>query len=884
MFIIRLDGVPVEFELYPKDHLRLVVNWTLERALNNVTYEIQVSRSENFQLIECINVSIGYQENGELFHTWTWTSKLPLQCVDHSVRMRCIYNFSSVCNWSSWHTLPGAEEHNVLQMFPYEEVLQEGTELLLCCVAPRGAHITSATFDQTQYPLIHVSSQVRAIAVAHLNTTNGWGVSTKCYDSQGNENDSTNYVTFLPQKPKNLSCETEDLRVWNCTWQPGRPSEIDGEHVYTLLVQDTDYEKKCEDSWCSFQPSSFLHDYNVTVLVTTSLGHIAENIRFPSLDRVFPVANSLSVKPNVTEAVLSWTVEGNFTKIPVVCQVQTYPEAHIMDIEQIQDSVLRFVCQLECLKPSTQYRVKVRCGVSGKTWGRWNDTSIFTTYPVVVVDVWRTIKHHSTGRSLVVVWKTNSSGSQSDVESYDVRLQGGNVLNITMEDGGGGLQQRITAESQTEFLIGQEGCSVSVRAIVRVGSSIPSLINIPPSQYTEEQITPKRLVGSGAQAGFALSWAEEARAVCGYTVEWCHKRPGASASANALLCHPSELRWEKVEGHSTTSLSLPPGGFVGGFRYAFSVFGCREDGYHLIETLVGYSQEHRPTTVPEIQSSPVVTSSSVRLKWSFPEDSPQHPGFITGYLVTVKDDGQLSNQSQHSQRISVDDPGRKMVMVSGLRESARYSFCIQACTTAGPGPHSCRSFETSPDYTLFMAKILIPLAFLLGCCVLLWPHWKRVRNTLVEIFTHTASVSVKIVELDSSLYETSERIRTLKVEECLCCDLEVVDMGCPRSEERPFLLYQNDDSSGRPSLVTPPPGYCCGTELLDDLWDDPHDLDGRERCLSDICNFTYSPTATEVSFVTASFSSDTVPQQPQQQPQSSAMMGYVTSAAFPSMS
>lgn len=55
MFIIRLDGVPVEFELYPKDHLRLVVNWTLERALNNVTYEIQVSRSENFQLIECVS-------------------------------------------------------------------------------------------------------------------------------------------------------------------------------------------------------------------------------------------------------------------------------------------------------------------------------------------------------------------------------------------------------------------------------------------------------------------------------------------------------------------------------------------------------------------------------------------------------------------------------------------------------------------------------------------------------------------------------------------------------------------------------------------------------------------------------------------------------------
>lgn len=45
---------------------------------------------------------------------------------------------------------------------------------------------------------------------------------------------------------------------------------------------------------------------------------------------VFPVAKSLSMRPGVTEASLSWTIEGNFTKILVICQVQMNPEGTVM--------------------------------------------------------------------------------------------------------------------------------------------------------------------------------------------------------------------------------------------------------------------------------------------------------------------------------------------------------------------------------------------------------------------------------------------------------------------------------------------------------------------------------------------------------------------------
>lgn len=40
-------------------------------------------------------------------NVWTWTSDLPLECVDHSVRMRYFYNQTVQSPWSNWNTKSG---------------------------------------------------------------------------------------------------------------------------------------------------------------------------------------------------------------------------------------------------------------------------------------------------------------------------------------------------------------------------------------------------------------------------------------------------------------------------------------------------------------------------------------------------------------------------------------------------------------------------------------------------------------------------------------------------------------------------------------------------------------------------------------------------------
>lgn len=48
------------------------------------------------------NVSVFWADSDE--YTWTWTSELPLECVDHSVRIRHFFNQSVPSPWSDWKT------------------------------------------------------------------------------------------------------------------------------------------------------------------------------------------------------------------------------------------------------------------------------------------------------------------------------------------------------------------------------------------------------------------------------------------------------------------------------------------------------------------------------------------------------------------------------------------------------------------------------------------------------------------------------------------------------------------------------------------------------------------------------------------------------------
>lgn len=53
-------------------------------------------------------------------------------------------------------------------MFPFQQVLREGTSVRFCCIPPSGVSITNITLSNKNYPLIDVGARVKAIAVDNL--------------------------------------------------------------------------------------------------------------------------------------------------------------------------------------------------------------------------------------------------------------------------------------------------------------------------------------------------------------------------------------------------------------------------------------------------------------------------------------------------------------------------------------------------------------------------------------------------------------------------------------------------------------------------------------------------------------------------------------------
>nr|XP_046243960.1 leukemia inhibitory factor receptor [Scatophagus argus] len=814
-----------------------MVSWLVNHSrLECSIYEIQISRTENHIIIYNRNISVFSVDSDE--YMWTWTSELPLECVDHSVRIRCFYNQSVLSPWSNWITNNGTQATEKIQIFPFQRVLREGTSAMFCCVPPRGVNITRITFSNYEYPLIRISDSVKSISVDNLTipTTFIKAHSLSCSDTTGKlSRSSWNYVSFPTQKPGNLSCVTSDMTSVTCTWDSGRKRHPHdrNKQTNTLHIENSDQAPiNCKQSSCTFPAVPHLEEYNISVVVKDQLGEETESYSFNISDRVFPVVEWDRVSPGVTDATVSWIIHRNLTQLNLLCQVTTDPGS----TTELSCSSTNGTCQVkvEHLLPNTCYSTRVRCSVNGRLWGAWTRPVSFPTHPLVTLDVWRRIKQLSdpNSRQVTLLWTPvrfklvcfppnvllwqkywcDSKQTLSDlIRAINVPLHelcpsfhdllfsqhvsgSATTVNIQgyvvqwLQEGQNCTKRKDSGQTQTEVLIGSGQYDFTVSAVLQRGSTIPTHITIPQRDDGENLPVLKR-VSSGTAASFKLCWDEQDTATCGYTVEWC-------ILGNA---EPCTLRWMKVpEGNNT--LSLPAENFKAGCRYTFNIYGCTKSGHRLLEIQTGYSQELESVPSPSLVEPVQSTSSSVTLEWRYNEDDVAHPAFITGYLVTVQEVAShtLSGHAANLFNVSVADPQRKSVTMRGLQPNQEYVFSVRALTKEGPGQPASITIRTKADYLAHLTKILTPILLLLCCTALLWPQRKMLRRGLKGIFAYPAGMNIKTPELDSFLHETCER-QTLEIEECSICDIEIVD-------SRPPLNEETTQSDAEPLNTLPSPG------------------------------------------------------------------------------
>ncbi|XP_060894548.1 leukemia inhibitory factor receptor isoform X1 [Labrus mixtus] len=763
------------------DRQSLLVSWQLNHSsLLGDVYEIQIGRTLNYTIIYNRNISVPSIDS----HEYTWTSDLPLECVDHSVRIRSFYNKSVPSPWSSWKTNDGAQAKNRTKIFPFQRVLREGTSAMFCCVPPLGVTITSISINNSPQPLISISDRVKAITVEKLKIVESFidALSIICSDDAGNNRHIFNYVSSPPQKPKNLSCVTSDMKTVTCTWDSDRKQELDNHNkkTHTLHIQNSDQPPiLCDQLSCTFPAIPQLEEYNISVEVKDLLGKETESYSFNISDRVFPVVARCSVSPGVTDTTVSWFMLWNLTQVSLLCQVNTVPGVTTV---MTCNSVREFCkVKLEHLQPNTRYTTRVRCSADGRLWGKWTQPVTFKTYPLVTLDVWRRITQlpDQNSRQVTLMWTPAVTGSAAtvNIEGYKVQWSQGGRNQTELKSSG---------QTQAEVSIGPGQCDFTVQAVVPIGSTVPAQITVP-QQDDQDKNASEKWLSSNSAAGFNLSWAQDETATCGYTVDWC-------ILGNAVPC---TLRWVKMsEGNNT--LFLPGRHFKAGCRYTFSIFGCKENAHRLLEMQTGYLQELKSVPSPSLVGLVRSTSSSVTLEWFYSEDDASHPAFITGYLITVQELGSvtLSGHVSDLLNVLVSDPHRKSVTIEGLQQNQEYTFSVSALTKEGPGQAASITVRTKTNYSSLMVKILTPLFLLLGCIVLLWPQRKTLQRGLVGIIFYPAGMNIKTPELDRCLQETGEWLQSQKPEECRSCEIEILT-------NRPLL---NDSTPRDPeALNTPPP-------------------------------------------------------------------------------
>ncbi|XP_056110642.1 leukemia inhibitory factor receptor [Rhinichthys klamathensis goyatoka] len=739
----------------------LEMEWTMnqkeERRNQIQVYEIQVGRTTNMDIVDSINVSRGSLD-------MVWTSQLPLNCVDHSVRIRLISDDLPSSSWSLWKTNYGEMNltHNEIRLFPDGQVLRDGSTVMFCCIYPTETHITSMFFGNTPYTVINISPQVKAIRVENIKATNSYGVNF--YTSMDRKDVAVNYVTFPPEKPEDFRCETADKRNVSCSWKTRRAPNLHGPQRsnYTLLINDSravSCNPESNSAACSFEVVPQQIHYNITLLVTNSLGRESETYIFNITDRVFPVPVRLDVAAGVLDSVVVLQLNGSFKGLLLSCQIEIEPRGRIQELDKNgSDSMQNYTFRLQHLKPSTRYSTRGRCAVQGNDWGRWTRQRPFITEPLVTIDLWRRIRDDP-NRTVTLLWKNVSSDS-SYIEAYEVCVSNRNpqrsvCMNVT--------------QKQTELPLDVHMCNITVRAVTQSGLSIPSHITIPPA-YTDIP-KEKRIMGNGKE--FQLTWMRDSVATCDYIVEWCMLG----------IAPPCNLQWRKVPVHQT-SLNLDAD-FKAGVQYRFIIYSCSAEGHRPREKQIGYLKEQEPMEYPTLDTNPNITWSSVNLKWSFNEEDPSHAGFITGYVITVQEDSEAGSDLSSFRRF-VDDPHSKSFTVSGLEEEQPYTFHLAACTSAGCGPETTATFRTRKNHYLMTAKILIPLLVLVCCCICLWTNRSTLRGFPKETF---GFLHIKALDLDDDLYEASEKIHSLRTEDCQWCDVEILP---PTVAEKTWLASAED--------------------------------------------------------------------------------------------
>ncbi|XP_074022519.1 oncostatin-M-specific receptor subunit beta-like isoform X2 [Numenius arquata] len=671
---------------------QLLVEWDVGKSAHDaelaMSFEIQVRRTDETTTVWTEFHNVTLDKSGKPLH-WVWNSDLPLECMSHSVRIRSKAEASKIWSqWSLWETVLGLDTSNNSgpQIFPNEKIVEEGSDLALCCIGRKGQIIKEFAIVPDVRVFNHTSSQVRLLIMKNV-THEVSHITAYCQESCDEKQCSDQSVFIVgkpPDTPNDFSCQTQDMRRVTCTWNQGGDTFLYGNHSpnHTLSEEFSQKMVLCSES-CSEQCSCSWdigqqRMFNITVTVENSLGKKTATDVFDVTHRIYPAAPfQLWEKCTDTEINLYWKHQNK--GIELFCQIEVLQPDGKVQLHNSSDTHLNYASiTLGGLQPYTEYTARVRCGAAKHFW-RWSEWSEARTIrtmestPSGKLDIWREITPVLGGQNVTLFWKqTPSFRANGRNISYEVTWE-------KVEDGSKPESISFSsAYNSTRISIGNHSYRISIMAKNSVNSSLPSVLIIPRATGTEEL---KEEEVNGTDDGIFISW-EPRHIYDGYIIDWC----------NFPMLQPCDLQWKRF-GPNTSSALINSGAFVPGVRYSFHIYGSVANRAYLLEKKTGYLKELPPLHDPTVKKIEL-TSNAVTLFWDY--QLKNQSGFVRGYHVyvsPVQEDCSLKGSKKHVLpddsvlcKYTIENPEEKRYTVKHLLPNTKYKLVVKGYTGGGETP------------------------------------------------------------------------------------------------------------------------------------------------------------------------------------------------------
>ncbi|XP_017361370.1 leukemia inhibitory factor receptor [Cebus imitator] len=745
---------------------------------SNVIWEIKVLRKESMELVKLVTHNTTLNGKDTLHH-WTWASDMPLECAIHFVEIRCRIDnlhFSGRKEWSDWSPVKNISwtPDSQTKVFPQDKVILVGSDITFCCVSQE--KVLSALIGHTNCPLIHLDGENVAIKIHNISVSASSGTNV-VFTTEDNIFGTVIFAGYPPDTPQQLNCETHDLKEIICSWNPGRLTGLVGPRAtsYTLYesfsgkyVRYKRDEAPTNESYqLFFQMLPNQQIYNFTLNAHNPLGRSESTILVNITEKVYPhTPTSFKVKDiNSTAVTLSWHLPGNFAKINLLCQIEikkykSVQEQRNVTIKGVENS--SYLVALDKLNPYTVYTFRTRCSTETFwKWSKWSNKKQHLTteaIPSKGPDTWR--EWSSDGKNLIIYWKPLPiNEANGKILSYNV--------SCSSDEETQSLSEIPDPQHKAEIRLDKNDYIISVVAKNSVGSSPPS--KIASMEIPNDDLKVEQVVGMGK--GILLTWHYDPNMTCDYVIKWC----------NSSRSEPCLMDWRKVPSNSTETV-IESDQFRPGVRYSFFLYGCRNQGYQLLRTMIGYIEELAPIVAPNFTVEDT-SADSILVKW---EDIPVEElrGFLRGYLFYFgkgeRDTSKMRVLESGRSDIKVKnitDISQKTLRIADLQGKTSYHLVLRAYTDGGMGPEKSMYVVTKENSVGLIIAILIPVAVAVIVGVVTSILCYRKREWIKETFYPDIPnpENCKALQFQKSVCEGSSALKTLEMNPCTPNNVEVLE-------------------------------------------------------------------------------------------------------------